>query len=601
MLETTDLHMQLLDYDYFADRPDPHIGLIGLADQISALREEKGVTTLLCDNGDLIQGNPLADYVANHFEHDQTHPMIAALNVLQYDAMTLGNHEFDYGLQFLRQTLSKAAFPIVSANIRSNCGDPLAAPFTILEREILLSDGTRRPIKIGITGFGPPQISDWNDRGGGADVCVEDIIDAAHQIVPKMQAAGTDLIIALCHSGISSAQSTSRMENAAIPLAAVEGIDVLLTGHTHQAFPNPSIADTPDVDYTSGSLHKKPTVMANFCGKSLGVIDLDLHWKASGWSIADQTVRLEHARLAEGDETLLRQNLRALVAKPHAATLAKMRAPIARTAIPIFSYFATVQPDLSQQLLARAMQEALCASLAQTKFAALPVLAAKSSYRFGGRSGLGHYIDIPAGPITLRDAAAIFPFADVLCGVRRTGRQLRLWLERSAAHYNQLRPGHADQPLINPQSAGYNCDALYGLTYQIDLTQPARFDTNGQEIDATAHRITDLKHKGTLISDDAVFVVATNSFRTKGGGGFPEITPSDIVYQSTRSVREQLIAHLKQAGTIIQPVQPNWCFAPIPKTCAQFDSAPQARHHLNDPIRHIGPGADGFETYQINF
>lgn len=82
MIETTDLHAQLLDYDYFADCTDTSIGLIGLADQITALRSEKGVSTLLCDNGDLIQGNPLADHIAEHWRPGQTHPMIAALNLL---------------------------------------------------------------------------------------------------------------------------------------------------------------------------------------------------------------------------------------------------------------------------------------------------------------------------------------------------------------------------------------------------------------------------------------------------------------------------------------------------------------------------------------
>ncbi|MEJ8561374.1 metallophosphoesterase [Yoonia sp. GPGPB17] len=155
VLETTDLHMQLLDYDYFADKPDPSIGLIGLADQIKALREDKGVTTLLFDNGDLLQGNPLADHIAAHAQPGETHPMIAALNTLQYDAMTLGNHEFDYGLKFLRDTLANAAFPIVSANISCLDGGTLANPFVIMEREILCDDAQRREIKIGITGFAP--------------------------------------------------------------------------------------------------------------------------------------------------------------------------------------------------------------------------------------------------------------------------------------------------------------------------------------------------------------------------------------------------------------------------------------------------------------
>ncbi len=601
VLETTDLHMQLLDYDYFADRNDPSIGLIGLVDQIADLRDEASVTTVLCDNGDLLQGNPLADQVAAEWGQGQTHPMIAALNLLDYDAMTLGNHEFDYGLDYLRASLCDANFPIVSANITGRDMRALAQPFTILNRSLLCDDGQRRPIRIGITGFGPPQIADWDDGGGDTAVLVDDIVDAARQVVPKMRAAGADVIIALCHSGIGAPDHLPRMENAALPLAQVDGIDVILLGHTHETFPDPTIPNTAVTDYARGLLHGKPTVMATFCGKSLGVIDLSLQWNGAKWTMADHKSYLKHARPPNGDISALRQKIEALVAKPHAATLTTLGAPIAMTDIPIFSYFATVQPDLSQQLLARAMRRALEDALAGTAYAAWPLLAAKSSFRFGGRSGLGHYIDIPAGPITLRDVAAIFPFADTLYAVRRTGKQLRAWLERSAAHYNQMHEGIPDQPLINPQSAGYNCDTIFGLSYQIDLTKPSRFDTRGHEIDRDTARIVALEYQGKLVADDDNFIIATNSFRSQGGGGFPAIAPDDIVYRSTQSVRQHLIRYLEEIATVDTPVHPSWSFAPIPQAAGIFASAPAARQHLSGPITHVGPGKEGFDTYRIQF
>lgn len=601
MIETTDLHAQLLDYDYFADCTDTSIGLIGLADQITALRSEKGVSTLLCDNGDLIQGNPLADHIAEHWRPGQTHPMIAALNLLGYDAFNLGNHEFDYGREVLEGALSKADFAIVSANITCSKGRALAKPFCIQDRVIRCRDGQYRPIKIGITGFGPPQIADWDDQGNNLDIRVLDIVDAAQNVVPEMRAAGADLIIALCHSGIGAAQHLPRMENAALPLARVDGIDVLLMGHTHAAFPDPAIPDTANADYTGGRLHGKPAVMATFCGKSLGVIDLDLRWDGARWLIANHKTYLKKARGPEGEVSTLRHKLSALVAKPHSATLATLRAPVAMTDIPIFSYFATVQPDLGQQLLARAMQQSLEKALAGTAYAQLPVLAANSPFRCGGRSSLGHFIDIPAGPITLRDAAAIFPFADTLFAVRRTGKQIRLWLERSAAHYNQMQEGQQNQRLINPQSAGYNCDNIFGLSYQIDLAKPARFDTKGREIDPAATRVLALTYKGKGVTDEDCFIVAASSFRAQGGGSFPVITPADIVYRSKQSLRQHLIEHLEQTGTVDAPAESAWSFAPIPYTAGIFSSAPAARQHINGPIDHIGPGREGLDTYRIRF
>jgi 2',3'-cyclic-nucleotide 2'-phosphodiesterase/3'-nucleotidase len=590
--------MQMLDYDYFGDRHDPTIGLIGLADQIATLRNDPVVTTILCDNGDLIQGNPLADYLAQNLEPDQTHPMIVALNILEYDAMTLGNHEFDYGVGFLRATLAKAAFAVVCANITPEDGDALAAPFVILDRDILCDDGIHRTIKIGITGFAPPQFADWIDDMHDAAVRADDIVEAARKITPQIRAAGADVIVALCHSGIGAADYAPRMENAALPLAQLAGIDVLLMGHTHEIFPDPTLPATASVDYKHGSLHGKPAAMAGFCGQSLGVVELVLSWQSDGWHIADHQVQLVKAQAPTRPESNLRRNLRALVAKPHAATIAQMQEPIARTAVPITSYFATVQPDLSQQLLAQAMQRAVKSALGDTPY---PVLAAKSSFRFGGRSGLGRYIDIAEGPITLRDAAAIFPFADNLCAVRRTGKQLRLWLERAAAHYNQMHPGQQDQPLINAQSAGYNCDAIYGLSYQIDLTQPARFDEHGREIDPNATRIVQMTYQDKAVRDDDIFIVATNSFRAKGGGGFPTIAQADIIHTSQQSLRDILIADFKAAGTVGVQVQSTWRFASIPNTAATFASAPQAQDHVTGPISHIGPDANGFARYRIRF
>ena len=598
LLETTDLHMQLLDYDYFADRHDPTIGLIGLADQIAALRADPAITTIVCDNGDLIQGNPLADYLAQNLAPDHTHPMIAALNMLQYDAMTLGNHEFDYGLGFLFRVLAKSACPVVCANIAALAADASVAPFVILDRTIACDDGIRRPIKIGITGFAPPMFGDWSADISQPKVNAGDIIAAAKKVAPQMKAAGADVIVALCHSGVGVADHTPRMENAALPLAQVAGIDVVLMGHTHEAFPDPTRPASQAADFAASSLHGKPAVMAGFCGTSLGVIDLALCRDAQGWRITGHQVQLLKAQGSQGTESPLRQNLRALVAAPHVATIAQMQEPIARTNTPITSYFATIQPDLTQQLLAQAMQRSIKMALGDPTH---PIVAATSSFRFGGRSGLGHFIDIPQGPITLRDAAAIFPFADDLCAVRRTGKQLRLWLERAAAHYNRMQPGQTDQPLINPQSAGYNCDTIHGVTYQIDLTQPARFNVQGREVDAKAARIVQMTYAGADVMDDDIFIVASNNFRTKGGGSFPKIAPEDIIHTSQHGLREILIADLKATGTVANTLNPAWSFREIPNTAAIFASAPQAQNHITGQVSHIGPDADGFARYRICF
>lgn len=600
ILETTDLHMQLLDYDYFSDKADPHSGLIRLVGAITRARDALGPACLLFDNGDAIQGNPLADYLAIDGLQDETHPMIAAFNTLRYDGMALGNHEFNYGLDYLRQALSDAEFPIICANLTVLQGKAISTPYRILERALPCDDGTDRMIRIGVTGFVTPQITQWDAAVLDGAIITEDIIDSAQRLVPEMRAAGADVIIALCHSGIGAEAHTPGMENAAIPLAAIDGIDVVLTGHTHEQFPGHDRAANDVVDPVAGTLHGKPAVMAGFYGNRLGMVDLDLRWENDAWHIARHKVTLEKGEDEAPQTKPLRDRIAASANVAHHAALAHIRQPIAVTSQPIQSYFATIGHDPCQHLLATAQRRHIQDALHDGPWRHLPVISATSPFRFGDRAGPGHYIDLPAGPVTLRDAAAIYPFANTLCAVQQSGAELRKWLERAACHFIQVTPGEHSQPLIHPHSPGYNFDTLFGLDYEIDISKPARFDNEGQVINAEASRINRLCFQGHAVKDDDRFVVATNSYRTYGGGGIIGVSPDHILYTSTQSTRDILIEDLRAAGSMTCDGAKPWRFAPHPNTSAIFMSSPLAQAHLADNMQHLGPGRGGFDRYQLN-
>lgn len=600
ILETTDLHMQILGYDYFSDQVADSTGLIHLADTIDALRSQEGVTALLFDNGDFIQGNPLADYIASMGPSGQTHPMIAAMNTLQYDAVTLGNHEFNYGLAFLQDSLADATFPITCANITHLKGAALAQPFLILERELPCTDGTNRTLRIGVTGFVTPQITDWDKAALEDSIKTDDIVAAATMIVPAMKAAGADIIVALCHSGIGAIEHSQRMENAAVPLAAISGIDIVLTGHTHEVFPGDSVMRSDAIDPETGTLHGKPAVMAGFYGNWLGVVDLELGWKADQWQITRHHTKLQTSAPKKGPSAL-QTLLSAHVQDAHTATLDHIRQPIAQTNVAIHSYFAGVTPDLSQQLLATAQIDHIAEALAQTQHHALPVLSATSPFRAGGRAGASHYIHVPPGPFALRDAAAIYPFANTLCAMRCSGAQLRDWLERAASLYARIMPGAHDQPLLDAHMPAYNSDTIFGLHYRFDLSQPARYGAEGAEVNPDAQRLCTLQFQGQPVRDDAQFAVAVNSYRANGGGGFACVPAADIVYTSTQTTRDILVSYLRETGIIDGKIEDTWGFKHHPDTSAIFHSAPTAREYLSKGLAHIGPGSDGFERYKITF
>jgi 2',3'-cyclic-nucleotide 2'-phosphodiesterase / 3'-nucleotidase len=595
ILATTDLHMQILPYDYFADRAEQIGGLVHLADQITALRADRSALTLLFDNGDFLQGNPLADTLAQAGSAKTTHPMIAAFAALHYDAINLGNHEFNYGLPFLRQALQDASCPVVCANIDWRDQVQIAQPFVILDRMIRCDDGRDHPLRIGVVGFVPPQITRWDRVKLGDAIATCDIVAAAQDIVPQIKAAGADIVIALCHAGIDTADHRPGMENAAVPLAAVPGIDAIVTGHTHEIFPDATRPATPYVDPVAGRIHGKPAVGAGFYGQALGAITLKLRRAADRWHVTDHASAVLPATPAQPDSAVSAR-IKAAVQDAHDATLRQIRQPVARTLVPIHSYFARVSPDLPGHILGQALIAHAALVLPDND---LPIIAAVSAVRAGGLGGPDCYVAIPPGPVMRRDVCAIYPYADTAVIVRRTGAELRAWLEQAVSGYQQIFPRRADQALLNPDFAGYVFDAFHGLTYTIDLTQPPRHDATGRIVAPQAARITDLRHNGTEVRPEQCFAVVANSYRSFGGGGFPPIPMHDILATSREPVRDILTAEFQRQGVIDAPVQTPWRFAPIPDTFVDFISAPDGRHHLSDRIRDVGTQVNGFTRYRL--
>jgi len=595
ILATTDLHMRILPYDYFADRAEPTGGLVQLADQITALRADPSALTLLFDNGDFLQGNPLADTLAQAGMSGTAHPMMAAFVALGYDAITLGNHEFNYGLAFLRQVLRDASCPVVCANIDWRDQPPIARRFALLDRVIRCDDGRDHPLRIGVVGFVPPQVTRWDRVKLGDTIATCDIVAAAQDIVPQIKAAGADIIIALCHAGIGAADHRDGMENAAVPLAAVPGIDAILTGHTHQVFPGAAHPATPFVDPVAGRIHGKPAVGAGFHGQALGKITLRLRRAADGWHVTDHASAVLPATPAR-TVSAVSQKITAAVQKAHQATLRQIRQPIARTLVPIHSYFARISPDLPGYILGQALI-AYAESILPDN--GLPIIAAVSPVRSGGLDGPACYVSIPPGPITRRDICAIYPYADTPVIARRSGADLQDWLEQAVSGYHQIAPGRADQPLLNPAFAGYVFDAFHGLSYAIDLTQPPRHDATGRIVAPQAARITDLRYHGKKVRPDQCFAVVANSYRAFGGGGFPAIPMQDVLAMPDQPIRDILTQAVQRQAVIDTRVPQSWRFAPLAKTFADFISAPEGRHHLSERMRAAEAQGDGFTRYRL--
>ncbi|MFB6469132.1 metallophosphoesterase [Cytobacillus sp. Hz8] len=295
ILETTDLHAHLMDYLYKEGKPSVELGLVRTASLIRQARRE-APNTLLFDDGDLLQGNALADYVANEkgLMPGEVHPVIKAMNLLHYDAATFGNHEFNYGLEFLNDAIEEANFPYVNANIYVDDHNDLEIddvhyynPYVILKRTMVDSKGKKHKLKIGVLGLVTPLIMYW-DRGKLiGNIKVKNIAQTAENYIPIMKQKGADIIIVLAHSGIEAGISANNdIENTIYPLSKVPGMDAILYGHTHHVFPDENRTFTIDgIDMKKGTINGVPAVQAGRWGSHLGIIDLQLEKINGKWRI----------------------------------------------------------------------------------------------------------------------------------------------------------------------------------------------------------------------------------------------------------------------------------------------------------------------------
>jgi 2',3'-cyclic-nucleotide 2'-phosphodiesterase/3'-nucleotidase len=615
IMETTDVHVHVFPYDYYGDRPVDTVGLARTASLIQGVRDE-ATNSILLDNGDFLQGNPMGDYMAYErgMSEGDSHPIIAAMNTLGFDASTLGNHEFNYGLNFLMNSLAGSGFPVVCANVATEMGasptedTTLVPPYVILDREITDGAGETHPIRIGIIGFVPPQIMTWDRRHLEGNVMARDIVDTARAYIPQMREEGAELIIALSHSGIEGADHVDGMENASIPLAAVDGIDAILTGHHHRVFPGPDYADTPGVDVEAGTIMGKPAVMAGFWGSHMGLVDLMLERDGNSWRIAGHMSEARPIFRREEDRSItpLVESVPTVLAAAqaeHDATLDYIRRAVGETDAPLHSYFALVADDPSVQIVSNAQTWYIAQMMEGTAHEGLPILSAAAPFKAGGRGGPEYYTEVQTGPIAIKNVADLYLYPNTVRAVRITGAEVREWLERSAGMFNQIMPGEADQVLLNPDFPSYNFDVIDGVTYQIDLSQPNRYNNDGEVVAPEAHRIVNLMYEGAPIDPDQEFIVATNNYRAGGGGNFPGASPETVIFEGPDTNRDVIVRYIVEQGTVSPSADANWTFAPMDGTTVLFDTGPGGQAYIDSVegvrIEAAGEGPDGFARYRI--
>lgn len=568
ILATSDVHMHITGWDALRDDVYTDRGMDMLANCIKDARRTAPGACLLLDNGDALQGTPVGTTCAN-WPVDATHPWPAVLNALDYDAVGLGNHDFDFGVPFLESTVAQTRAPTLCASFtRGEIAG--VTPTTILRRTLACSDGTKRDIKIGVTSVLPPQTSVWNHRHLSKRIRLEAGKIAAKHAVATLKAEGSDLVVVLCHSGLS-ADGKDDEENFAATLARdVSGIDALVMGHTHQLFPLP---DGPQ------DVNNIPAVMPGFAAEALGVIDLCLSWDGHHWQVTQHNVAL-HRTCRTGTP---RSDITKLAAPAVAETNASLNVELAQTNTGFHSYFNMLQSGLTCALMARTMTRRIGAHVAGTALSDLPLIASVPPVALGGRAGPRNFVEVAPNAIRARHIAMLAPNPNTIWAVTMQGADLWRWAERGASYFSPQ--DSVLSHLANPNVPSYNFDILHGLDAVIDPFGSAMFDPVGRVIDANARRVHSLTYQGQPVAPDQKFLMALTSYRGAGGGGFPGLPSDPHVLRTDIDLLTALCEDVANGPLPSIPTPSAFSFADAGGKRVLIETSPHAGAHLDDIAR----------------
>jgi len=512
ILGTTDLHGNINPIDYYTNKPDNR-GFAKVATLIKRIRKEQP-NTLLIDSGDTIQGSPLESFHSRK-NNMRTDPMMLVMNALNYDAMAVGNHEYNFGLKVLEKARGEAKFPWLSGNTYEK-GTERTHYKPYIVKDVA-------GVKIGILGLTTPGIPYWDNPPNYAGLEFRDPVAEARKWVETLRTKEkVDVVVIAMHMGLGEDLRTGEAspgqiphENEAISIAKeVPGVDVIFMGHTHREVSSL---------YVNGVL----LTQANHWGRHLARADLYLQKEPTGWRVYAKSARtlptddrvepdVEVVKLAEPYDRQTQQWLERVVAQsPEDLTAEDAR------------FRDTAILDLIQkvQLEAGKADVSMVASFNQQA-------------------------RIDKGPVTVRDVTELYVYENTLAVLEVTGQQLKDALEHSAKYYNTYEAGKTPRELINDKIPAYNFDIAEGVTYDLDISKPI------------GSRIQNLRFKGQPLSMTRKLRLATNNYRVNGGGGYTMYKNAPVVYRSGEEIRELMVDWMERNKTIPTKPNNNWRIVP---------------------------------------
>ncbi|MGZ3098589.1 bifunctional metallophosphatase/5'-nucleotidase [Streptomyces sp. H72] len=533
VLGTTDLHGHVFNWDYFKDAEYTDAagnaqGLARVSTLVDRVREEKGRrNTLLLDAGDTIQGTPLTYYYAKvdpiTAEGGPVHPMAQAMNAIGYDAVALGNHEFNYGIETLRTFEEQCDFPLLGANaVDAKTLKPAFPPYFMKTFRVKGAP----PVKVAVLGLTNPGIAIWDKAYVQGKLAFPGLEEQAAKWVPKLRSMGADVVVVSAHSGSSGTSSYGDqlpyVENAAANVARqVPGIDAILVGHAH--------VEIPELKVVNEKTGRTVVLSEPLCyAERLTLFDFELVFERGRWQVESVRASLRDARTVEDDPRITE-----LLGRQHAEVVAYVNQVVGTATETLTTVEARYRDAPIIDLITKVQEDVVREALAGTEFASLPVLAQASPF--------SRTSEIPAGNVTIRDLSSLYVYDNTLVAKLMTGAQVRAYLEYSAEYYVRTAAGAPVEVggLTNANGRpDYNYDYVSGLTYEIDIAQ------------APGSRIRNLAHGGVPLDDAQQFVLAVNNYRANGGGAFPHVAAARELWSESTEIRTRIAEWVTARGVL---------------------------------------------------
>ncbi len=513
ILETSDIHGNIFPINY-GNNQETNSGIAKIAHLIKQEKQTHDYTILI-DNGDIIQGTPLTYHYAK-FLFDKKNPMVSILNRLQYDAAVIGNHEFNYGIQLLKNAVEESYFPWLSANILDGkTNQPLfGQPYLIKEFD--------NGLRIAILGVTTHYIPNWENPSHIEGIQFEDVLETTKKWVQYLQENETyDLLVVSYHGGFErdllSGEPAESLtgENQGYRLChEVEGINVLLTGHQHRQI--------------TENLNGVTIIQPGFNGQALGKAVIQFHFQDGKWQVIEK-----FAEIVEVDDTTkAEKDILALAAEFEIQTQNWLDQSIGK-----------IEGDLTvdNAFEVRIQDHPLIEFINQVQMDAADVDLSCTALFHNDSPGFPQHV-------TMRDIVSNYIYPNTLKVIRIAGQDIKDALEKCATYFiiDENHQLSVNPAFVKPKPQHYNYDMWEGIEYELNIAKPI------------GARVVKLTYHGEPVNLSNQYDVVMNNYRAGGGGDYEMFKVKPVIKEIQTDMTELLADYFLKRKTITASCNDNW-------------------------------------------